>query len=148
MADDHLAHLARLRLTDNLTSELRRFDPSATGGVPEFSAGEQGFVSADGKVTVLDPEEREALLREEFQGNGKRVVSETVGAVSKAERHPGFCLAILEACVDEVQRKVWVRSEIRGLPGGMVKESIDMLTFDEHGVPVSSVDEQKVRRRL
>ena len=26
----------------------------------EFSAGEQGFVSADGKVTVLDPEEREA----------------------------------------------------------------------------------------
>ena len=24
----------------------------------EFSAGEQGFVSADGKVTVLDPEER------------------------------------------------------------------------------------------
>ena len=26
----------------------------------EFSAGEQGFVSADGKVTVLDPEERKA----------------------------------------------------------------------------------------
>jgi thiol-disulfide isomerase/thioredoxin len=26
----------------------------------EFSAGEQGFVSADGKVTVLDPKEREA----------------------------------------------------------------------------------------
>jgi len=26
----------------------------------EFSAGEQGFVSADGKVTVLDPEERES----------------------------------------------------------------------------------------
>jgi thiol-disulfide isomerase/thioredoxin len=26
----------------------------------QFSAGEQGFVSADGKVTVLDPEQREA----------------------------------------------------------------------------------------
>lgn len=62
-------------------------------------------------------------------------------------RSPNFHLDVKEACVDEIQRKVWVRSEISGLPGGVIKESIDMLYFDEQGVLVGSIDHQKVKRR-
>ncbi|KAJ9637490.1 uncharacterized protein PV06_04034 [Exophiala oligosperma] len=61
-------------------------------------------------------------------------------------RMPGFQLNIKEACVDEQQHKVWVRSEITGLPGGMRKESIDMMTFDDDGLLVKSVDCQRVLR--
>jgi hypothetical protein len=60
---------------------------------------------------------------------------------------PDFHLEIMEAIVDDRQRKVWVRSEITGLPAGMVKESIDMMTFDEDGMLVKSEDCQRVRRR-
>lgn len=56
-------------------------------------------------------------------------------------------LDVKEACVDEVQRKVWVRSEISGFPGGVVKESVDMLFFDEEGVLVRGIDWQRVKRR-
>lgn len=56
-------------------------------------------------------------------------------------------LDIKEACVDELQRKVWVRSEISGYPGGVVKESIDMLFFDEDGVLIRGIDYQKIKRR-
>lgn len=60
---------------------------------------------------------------------------------------PNFHLEIREAVVDDRQRKVWVRSEITGLPAGMVKESIDMMTFDEEGMLIKSEDCQRVRRR-
>lgn len=56
-------------------------------------------------------------------------------------------LDIKEACVDEVQRKVWVRSEISGFPGGVVKESVDMLFFDEDGMLVKGIDYQKIKRQ-
>lgn len=49
--------------------------------------------------------------------------------------------------MDELQRKVWVRSEISGYPGGVVKESVDMLFFDEDGMLVKGIDYQKVKRR-
>jgi len=62
-------------------------------------------------------------------------------------RCPNLHLDIKEACVDESQRKVWIWSEITGLPGGTVKERVDMLTFDEQGVLVGSIDHQRVRRR-
>lgn len=62
-------------------------------------------------------------------------------------RMPGFQLDIKEACVDEQQHKVWVRSEITGLPGGMRKESIDMMTFNDDGLLVKSVDCQRVLSR-
>ncbi|KIW49030.1 hypothetical protein PV05_10746 [Exophiala xenobiotica] len=62
-------------------------------------------------------------------------------------RMPGVQLNIKEACVDELQHKVWVRSEISGLPGGMRKESIDMMTFNEEGLLVKSVDCQRVLSR-
>ena len=62
-------------------------------------------------------------------------------------RYPDLYFDIKEACVDDLQRKVWVRSEITGLPGGVVKERIDMLKFDEQGVLVGSIDHQVVRRR-
>lgn len=62
-------------------------------------------------------------------------------------RNPGLYLDIKEACVDEMQRKVWVRSEITGLPDGAIKERVDMLTFDEQGVLVGSIDHQRIRRR-
>jgi hypothetical protein len=52
---------------------------------------------------------------------------------------PEFHLEIMEAIVDDRQRKVWVRSEIT--------ESIDMMTFDEDGMLVKSEDCQRVRRR-
>ena len=60
---------------------------------------------------------------------------------------PDFHLYIREAIVDDQQRKVWVRSEITGSPAGMIKESIDMMTFDEDGMLVKSEDCQRVRRR-
>ena len=60
---------------------------------------------------------------------------------------PEFHLDVLEAVVDDRQRKVWVRSEISGLPAGMIKESIDMMTFDEEGILIKSEDCQRVRRR-
>lgn len=60
---------------------------------------------------------------------------------------PDFHLEISEAIVDDRQRKVWVRSEITGLPAGIMKESIDMMTFDEAGVLIRSEDCQRVRRR-
>ncbi|KAJ9651930.1 hypothetical protein H2198_008826 [Neophaeococcomyces mojaviensis] len=63
-------------------------------------------------------------------------------------RYPGYHLDVKEACVDEMQRKVWVRSEVTGLPGGMVKERIDMLTFDDQGILVGSVDYMKIKRRV
>ncbi|KAK5088518.1 hypothetical protein LTR05_002738 [Lithohypha guttulata] len=62
-------------------------------------------------------------------------------------QHPDLKLEIKEACVDEIQRKVWVRSEISGLPDDVVKERIDMLSFDNHGILVGSIDHQKVKRR-
>lgn len=62
-------------------------------------------------------------------------------------RYPNLSFDVKEACADEMQMKVWVRSEISGLPRGMVKESIDMLYFDEHGMLVGSVDHQKIKRR-
>jgi hypothetical protein len=61
-----------------------------------------------------------------------------------SHRVPGIQLDIKEACVDELQHKVWVRSEISGLPGGRRKESIDMMTFNEGGLLVKSVDCQRV----
>jgi len=63
-------------------------------------------------------------------------------------RFPGYCLDVKEACVDETQRKVWVRSEITGLPNGLIKERIDMLTFDNEGILVGSFDHMKVKRRF
>lgn len=36
--------------------------------------------------------------------------------------------------------KVWVRSEISGLPDGIRKQSISMLSFNAEGELVSSVD--------
>lgn len=56
---------------------------------------------------------------------------------------PDVHIDIKEACVDEVQRKVWVRSEISGLPGGIRKESIDMMTFDRDGMLIFSADYQR-----
>lgn len=64
-----------------------------------------------------------------------------------SSRSPDLHLDVKEACVDEIQRKVWVRSVISGLPGGMVKESVDMLSFDEQGVLVGSIDHQRVMRQ-
>lgn len=60
---------------------------------------------------------------------------------------PDLHFEIKEAIVDDRQRKVWVRSEITGLAAGMIKESIDMMTFDEEGVLIRSEDSQRVRRR-
>lgn len=74
----------------------------------------------------------------------KRYLSRFSDASAK---YPMLRLSIQEACADELQRKVWVRSEITGLPGGAVKERIDMLTFDEHGMLVGSIDYQRLRRR-
>lgn len=62
-------------------------------------------------------------------------------------RNPKMQFDIKEACVDEIQRKVWVRSEVTGLTDGLIKERIDMLYFDEQGVLVRSIDHQRVRRR-
>lgn len=62
-------------------------------------------------------------------------------------RYPQMQLDVKEACVDEIQRKVWVRSEVTGLPDGMIKERVDMLYFDEQGVLVRSVDHQRIKRR-
>jgi hypothetical protein len=64
-----------------------------------------------------------------------------------SHRVPGIQLDIKEACVDELQHKVWVRSEISGLPGGRRKESIDMMTFNEGGLLVKSVDCQRALSR-
>ena len=47
------------RAVGSLLVVLVSFSLSACGG-SSFSAGEQGFVSGDGKVTVLDPAERRA----------------------------------------------------------------------------------------
>jgi SnoaL-like domain len=63
------------------------------------------------------------------------------------KRVPDFHMEIREAVVDDRQRKVWVRSEITGLPAGVRKESIDMMTFNEEGILVKSEDCQRVRRR-
>ena len=60
---------------------------------------------------------------------------------------PDFHIEIREAVVDDQQRKVWVRSEIRGLPAGMV-DSIDMMTFNEEGLLVRIEDCQRVRRSV
>ena len=54
---------------------------------------------------------------------------------------------VKEACVDEIQQKVWVRSEISGFPGGVIEESVDMLYFDDQGILVGSVDCQRVKKR-
>lgn len=56
-------------------------------------------------------------------------------------------LDVKEACVDEFQRKVWVRSEISGFADGIVKESVDMLFFDEDGILIRGIDYQKIKRR-
>lgn len=56
----------------------------------------------------------------------------------KVQRMPDFRHRVAEAVVDDAQRKVWVRGEVSGLPGGRRKESIDMMTFDEEGVLVST----------
>lgn len=59
----------------------------------------------------------------------------------------GDChLVVKEACVDELQRKVWVRSEISH-PMGRIVDRVDMMLFDEMGVLVGSIDDSKVRRR-
>lgn len=68
------------------------------------------------------------------------------GWTQKLQRTPSFNLQIKEACVDEVQRKVWVRSEISGLPNGIRKESIDMMCFDEDGLLSSTTDCQRIIR--
>lgn len=62
-------------------------------------------------------------------------------------RCPDCHLEIKEACVDEMQRKVWVQSEVTGYPNGIVKERVDMLSFDENGILVGSIDHHKVKRR-
>lgn len=62
-------------------------------------------------------------------------------------RFPEYHLDVKEACVDEIQRKVWVRSEVTGLPGGIIKERVDMLTFDDQGILVGSVDHMRIKRR-
>lgn len=64
-----------------------------------------------------------------------------------ASAGPNVRLDVKEACVDELQRKVWVRSEISGFPNGVVKESFDMLFFDQDGVLVRGIDYQKIKRR-
>lgn len=51
-----------------------------------------------------------------------------------------YRLDVQETCVDESQMKVWVRSEISGLPDGVRKQSISMLSFNAEGELVSSVD--------
>jgi hypothetical protein len=62
------------------------------------------------------------------------------------KRVPDYHVEISEAIVDDRQRKVWVRSEITGLPAGVRKESINMMTFNEEGILVKSEDCQRVRR--
>lgn len=59
---------------------------------------------------------------------------------------PDFHIEVKEACVDEIQRKVWVRSEIKGLPNGLVRESIDMMSFSENGMLTNNIDCQRVKR--
>jgi len=59
---------------------------------------------------------------------------------------PDFEMHIREAAADEQQRKVWVRSEIRGFPSGVVKEIIDMMTFNEEGLLIRNEDCQRVKR--
>lgn len=67
--------------------------------------------------------------------------------MASLDRAPDFHMHIREAVVDDRQRKVWVRSEITGLPAGVVKESIDMLSFNEEGLLIKSEDCQRVKRR-
>lgn len=62
-------------------------------------------------------------------------------------QNPNLHLDIKEACADESQRKVWVRSEVTGMLDGAVNERVDMLTFDESGVLIASVDWVRLRRR-
>lgn len=66
---------------------------------------------------------------------------------STLQNTPNFHLDIKEACVDEHQMKVWVRSEITGFPNGVRKESIDMMQFNEEGLLTSSYDCQRVMKR-
>lgn len=65
---------------------------------------------------------------------------------------PELQAEVQEAVVDESQSKVWVLSELSGLPDGMVKTSVDMLTFEQceqtgRWVCVKCADVQRVARR-
>lgn len=87
---------------------------------------------------IVQHEDDEAVTsREAFLANYQAIIKEV----------PDFHMEIREAVVDDCQRKVWVRSEITGLPAGVIKESIDMMTFNEEGILVKSEDCQRVRKR-
>ncbi|KIV80290.1 hypothetical protein PV11_07803 [Exophiala sideris] len=93
------------------------------------------YVSED--VSVQHEDETPVASRDAF-----------VRRFSQALEHmPELNIEVKEACVDESQLKVWVRSEITGLPGGVRKESIDMMTFNEEGLLVKSIDCQRVLGR-
>lgn len=64
-----------------------------------------------------------------------------------ATRHPQSHMEIHEAVLDETQRKVWVRGEIRGLSEGY-KEKIYMMTFDDAGLLIKSDDYYRKRRSV
>ncbi|KZF25492.1 hypothetical protein L228DRAFT_77670 [Xylona heveae TC161] len=56
---------------------------------------------------------------------------------------PDFQLDIINSVVDG--RRVWLFSEISGLPNGVKKDSIDMMTFDETGLLIRSKDVQRIK---
>ena len=65
---------------------------------------------------------------------------------------PDLHAEVQEAVVDESQSKVWVLSELSGLPNGIVKTSVDMMTFQQcqetgRWVCVKCADVQRVVRR-
>lgn len=93
------------------------------------------YVSAD--VTIQHDDQTPLVSRDAFIQNLSGMLNHL----------PEFHVDIKEACVDEQQHKVWVRSELTGLPGGVRKESIDMMTFNEEGLLVKSVDCQRVLGR-
>lgn len=95
------------------------------------------------------------VQREDYDDKAENILALT----SRAQLVRDWCAArlaaphlrvdIKEACVDETQHKVWVRSEVSGLPGGVRKESIDMMTFSEDGVLVGCLECRRIlgRRR-
>ncbi len=98
------------------------------------------YVSAEVRVHHDDPdgedEQQNRLVtsRDDLLQNWTRTLQQT----------PNLHVDVKEACVDETQLKVWVRSEMTGFPRGVHKESVDMMTFNEQGVLVESVDCQRV----
>lgn len=61
---------------------------------------------------------------------------------------PDFHLEILDMVAEVGEKtqggKVWVFSRIKGLPGGVKKDSVDMMDFDADGKFVRSKDVQRV----